>query len=90
MEFEVRPSAPAERAVAVRYATANGTARAGSDCRRAAGIVRPAAGEMVKTVSVRVRGNRESGAGEFFKLKLARPTGVTLDDAEGLGTLVRP
>ena len=89
MTFEVRLSAPAERALAIRFATANGTARAGTDYRRAAGVVRFAAGETVKMVTIRVRGNNLSGDGEFFRVKLGRSAGVSLDDAEGIGTLVR-
>ena len=90
LTFEVRLSAPADRVVAVRFATVNGTARAGSDYHRAAGMVRFRPGETVKTATVRVRGDRLSGDGEFFRLKLGRPSGgAVLGDAEGIGSLVR-
>jgi hypothetical protein len=89
MTFEVRLSAPADRAVAIRYATADGTARAGSDYRRVSAVVRFAAGEMVKTVTVRVRADRLSGDSETFRLKLSRSAGLTLDDGVAIGTIRR-
>jgi endoglucanase len=73
----------------VPYATVNGTAAAGSDYRAAAGIVRFAAKETVKTIAIRVRANLVPGDSETFKVKLRRPTNATLDDAEAIGTIRR-
>ena len=75
--------------VTVRFSTVNGTATAGSDYRRAAGIVRFAVGQTVKTITVLVRANLVSGDAKTFKVKLHKPTNAVLDDSEGIGTIVR-
>jgi polyvinyl alcohol dehydrogenase (cytochrome) len=89
LTFEVRLSAPSHRPVAVRFTSGNGTAHAGSDYRRAAGIVRFATGETVKTITVPVRANQLSGDSEFFRVVLGRAAGALVEDGEGLGTICR-
>jgi Calx-beta domain/PQQ-like domain len=89
LTFEVRLSAPSDRPVTVRYHTADGTARAGHDYRRAIGVVRFAPGETVKTVTVRVRADLVSGDAETFNVKLRRPTNALMGDAAGVGTIRR-
>jgi hypothetical protein len=73
----------------VSYATANGTATAGSDYLATAGTLNftGTAGET-KTVSVTINGDTTVETNENFFLNLFSPTnGVTLADSQGLGTI---
>ena len=45
-----------------KYATANGTAQAGSDYVATSGVLTFPAGQLARTVSVAVRGDRVKGA----------------------------
>jgi hypothetical protein len=75
-------------AFAVDFATANGTATAGSDYLAAGGTLNFAAGEATRTVSVTVNGDTSIEPYETFFLNLTNPTnGGTITDAQGLGTI---
>jgi len=89
LTFQVTLSEPSTRPVTVRFSTANGTAQAGRDYRPVSGVIRFAAGQMAKTVTVLVRANLVSGESETLRVKLRQPTHAVLDDAEGIGTIVR-
>src|SRR5262245_8633968 len=89
LTFQVALSEPSARPVTVRYSTANATAQSGRDYRPISGIIRFAAGQTAKTVTVLVRANLVSGDSETFKVKLRQPTHAVLDDAEGIGTIMR-
>ena len=58
LDFAVSLSRAASRPVSVTWATADGTATAGSDYRAGQGKLRFAPGETEKTVSVPVLGRR--------------------------------
>ena len=73
--------------VCVEYATANGTATAGSDYLPANGTLRFSPGETSKPVSVPVFGDRLNEAHETFLLKLANPVGAQLADSQATGTI---
>jgi|GEM_PF-376245 len=73
--------------VTVNYATANGTAIAGSDYVASSGQVSFAAGETSKTVSVPVIGDTRPENAEAFTLTLSSPTGATLGDSSGTATI---
>ena len=53
---------PPRGAVTGKYATANGTAQAGSDYVATSGVLTFPAGQLARTVSVAVRGDRVKGA----------------------------
>ncbi len=72
--FEVRMISKTERPVPLRYATMDGTARAGQDYRAAGGVLVFAPGEAAKRFAVTVLGDTEPEEHETF--------GVTLYDAE--------
>ena len=65
----------------VNYATANGTATAGSDYTATSGTLTFAAGETTKTVSVPVLGDTSVESDETFTLTLSNPAGATLGAA---------
>ena len=75
-------------AFAVDFATANGTAAAGSDYLATGGTFNFAAGQATRTVSVTINGDTSVEANETFFLNLANATnGGTIVDGQGLGTI---
>jgi aryl-phospho-beta-D-glucosidase BglC (GH1 family) len=75
------------QSVTARFATADGTALAGSDYTAKTGTVTFAAGETNKTVSVVVRGDRVVEADESFNLVLSDVTRASLAPGGGIGTI---
>ena len=73
--------------VTVDYATANGTATAGSDYTATAGTLRFAAGETSKTVSVPVLDDAHDEGGETLTLTLSNASGAYIADGEATGTI---
>jgi chitinase len=86
--FVVSLSRASARTVTVRYATAPGTAQAGSDYSSVSGTVSFAPGATTAAVNVPVIGDRRCERDETFLLRLSDPVGGTLADAEGTGTIV--
>ncbi len=78
---------PPRGTVTGRYATANGTAQAGSDYVATSGVLTFPAGQLARTVSVAVRGDRVKEGNETFYVTLSSPSGATLLDGTGLGTI---
>ena len=71
----------------VKYATANGTAQAGSDYVAQSGSLSFAAGQRMRTVSVVVRGDRVKEGNERFFVNLSGAAGATVMDGRGVGTI---
>ena len=71
----------------VAYATANGTATAGSDYVAASGTLTFLAGQTSKTVAVTVNGDAAVEADETFTVNLSGAAGATIADAQGGGTI---
>jgi hypothetical protein len=86
--FTVTLSAAAASAVTVNYATADGTATAGSDYATASGTLTFVAGQTTRTVSVTINGDVAVEPNETFAVNLSAASGATLADASGQGTLV--
>jgi hypothetical protein len=74
--------------VTVKYATANGTATAGSDYTAASGALTFAPGQTSLTVPVPVIGDAILESNETFYVNLSSPVGATLFDSQGLGTIL--
>ncbi|MBK8639703.1 MAG: hypothetical protein IPN92_16045 [Chromatiaceae bacterium] len=72
--FKVSLTPASSGAVTVRYATANGTAQAGSDYTATSGVLTLPAGQLVRTVSVAVRGERIKEGNETFFVNLREPS----------------
>jgi probable HAF family extracellular repeat protein len=85
--FTVRLSAAVTTTASVNFATANGTAIAGSDYNSASGTLVFNPGETARTVSVGVRGDRTREADETFTVNLSGAQGATIADGQGLGTI---
>lgn len=87
--FQIRLSNPSAGVVTVSYATANGTASAGSDYTAAAGTLTfPALTTGPQAVSVPVLGDAAVEGDEFFVLNLSGAGGATLPDPQGVGTVL--
>ena len=85
--FVVSLSAASASTVTVNYATANGTATAGSDYVAQSGTLSFAAGQLTKAVIVSINGDTTFEANETFFVNLSAPSGATLADAQGQGTI---
>lgn len=87
LTFTVTRSGPTQ-AFTVDYATADGTASAGSDYAAASGQLSFAAGETSKTITVVVSGDTTVEGHETLFLNLSNPTnGATLGDAQAVGAI---
>ena len=76
--FTLSLSAASTTPVSVRWATANGTARSGSDYVGGAGTVVFAAGQMRRTIGIYVIGDRIIEGNETFYVRLSTPLKATL------------
>ncbi|MBP2296408.1 cellulase family glycosylhydrolase [Azospirillum rugosum] len=88
--FTVKLSQAYSQTVTVDYATADGTAKAGSDYTATSGKLTFAAGETSKTVTVKVLSDSVTEGSETFNLKLSNATQATIADATGVGTINAP
>ncbi len=86
--FTVTLSTAYSQPVSVAYATANGTAAAGSDYQSASGTLTFAPGEMSKTITILVNGDRLAEPNETFFINLSSPTNATIADGQAVGTIV--
>lgn len=90
LTFTVSLSAPSTTAVSVRYSTADGTATAGADYTAAAGTITFAPGETRQTITVSVLSDSLTETTEDLHLMLSTPSGATLADAMGMGSITAP
>jgi hypothetical protein len=88
MTFTVSLSAAFNQPVTVGYATADGSATAGSDYQAASGTLTFAPGETSKAVTVLVNGDRLGEPNETFFVKLSGAANATIADGQGQGTIL--
>jgi len=86
--FTVTLSAASNQAVTVNFATADGTATAGSDYVAKTGTLTIPAGQTSATITVPVNGDRLAENSEMFSLRLTDPTNAFIADGFGLATIV--
>jgi hypothetical protein len=86
--FTVTLSKASGQPVTVNYATANGTAAAGSDYRATSGTLTIPAGQTTGTITVLVFGDRIAEANETFFFNLSAPSNATIADGQGMGTIM--
>lgn len=84
----VRLSVASGRTVAVAYATADGTATAGSDYSATNGTLTFPPGTTIQTIRVAVIGNTVSESNETFLVNLSNPTNATLFDGQAVATIL--
>nr|WP_322714928.1 Calx-beta domain-containing protein [Nostoc sp. ChiSLP03a]MDZ8216167.1 Calx-beta domain-containing protein [Nostoc sp. ChiSLP03a] len=86
--FTVSLSAASGKPVTVNFATANGTATAGSDYTTTNGTLTFAAGETSKTISVQLIGDITDEYDETLFLNLSDASNATIADAIAVGTIL--
>jgi hypothetical protein len=86
--FTVTLSAPSAQPVTVPYATANGTATAGSDYQARNGTLTIPAGQTTATITVPVIGDRLGEPHETFTVNLSAATNANITDGQAVGTIV--
>ena len=87
LPFTVTLSKASTSAVTVGYATANGTATAGSDYTAASGTLTFAPGVTSQKINVGVTGDAAVESDETFTVTLTAPSGATLATAAATGTI---
>ena len=85
--FSVTLSAASSSTVTVGYATADGSASAGSDYVAQTGNLSFTAGQTSKTIIVAVNGDTAVESNETFVVNLSGPSGATIVDGQGIGTI---
>ena len=86
-EFIVRLSVPGTSEVAVSYRTVDGTAVAGLDYLTEDGTLRFEPGETIRRVAVTTLADDLLEGAEEFTVELSLPSGATITDASGTGTI---
>ena len=88
MQFQVSLSPASTSVVSVDYATANGTATAGSDYNSASGTLIFQPGQTSHMIAVDVLGDLvDEGASETFFVQLNSPSNAALANAQATGTI---
>ncbi len=87
LEFTVSLSRAASETVTVDWATADGTATAGSDYTADSGTLTFAPDETSKTVAVAVLDDSHDEGNETLTVTLSNPSGAYLADSEATGTI---
>ena len=85
--FTATLSSSSNQTVTVQYATADGTATAGSDYQASSGTLTFAPGQTSKTITVLVNGDTSIESDETFSVNLSNATNATIADAQGIGTI---
>ena len=87
LTFTVTKSGPTGLGSSVHFATGGGTATAGVDYTVNSGTLSFGANATSKTVTVLVHGDTTFETNETFHVVLSSPTGGTISDATGVGTI---
>ncbi|MES2647047.1 MAG: Calx-beta domain-containing protein [Bacteroidota bacterium] len=87
--FTVTKTSLDDRAISVQYATANGTAAAGTDYTPVNGTLNFLPAEMSKTITVVVNSDEQDAEpDETFSLNLFNAVSATITDATGTGIII--
>ena len=88
MTFTVVISSVSNQSVTVQYATANGTANAGSDYTSKSGSVTIAANSLSANINISIKGDRTAESHETLFMNLSSPVNATFGDNQAVGTIV--
>jgi predicted outer membrane repeat protein len=86
--FVVTLDAPSASTVSVDFATADGTATAGSDYVATSGTLTFTPGQTTRTIDVQVIGDTTPEGNETFSVNLSNATNATIAVATGTGTIL--
>lgn len=87
LAFTISLSSASSEQVTVNYATADGSAIAGSDYVAKNATVTFAPGETSKTIEIVINGDTVVEGNETFLVNLSQPAGATIADAQATGTI---
>ena len=85
--FTVSLSGASGQTITVNYATADGTATAGSDYVAGGGTVTFTPGQTSQPITVTINGDKAFEANEVFNVNLSGATNATIADNQGVGTI---
>ena len=85
--FTISLNRPVGERVYVDWATADGTAHAGSDYQNTTGRALILAGQTTRTIDVQVYDDSHNEGSETMTVQLSNATGATIIDATGSGTI---
>jgi hypothetical protein len=85
--FTVTLSAPSASPVTVAYSTANGTATAPGDYTTKTATLTIPAGSTTGAIQVQITDDNVNEPTETFSVNLSSPTGATIADSQGIGTI---
>ncbi|MGH8972804.1 MAG: Calx-beta domain-containing protein [Acidimicrobiia bacterium] len=88
LDFPVTLSGPSSQPVSMRFATADGAARAPDDYVSSSGTLTFSPGETAKTVTVAVNGDLLDEVDEPLSVVLSSPANALLQRAEAYGTIL--
>jgi hypothetical protein len=86
--FTVSLSQASSETVTVYYATADGTATAGSDYTAQTGILTFTPGSTTQTIAIGILGDSLPESNETFWLNLSGATNAVITDSQGMGTII--
>ncbi|MEB3308923.1 MAG: DUF4114 domain-containing protein, partial [Snowella sp.] len=86
--FTVRLSEASTQTVTAQFTTEDDTAKAGEDYESQSGIISFASGELEKTISIKVSGDRLQELTENFKVKLINASNALIGQGTGIGTIL--
>ena len=86
--FYINLSAASQQSVIISYATADGTAKAGTDYTAATGTVTIPTGQTETYVDVQVTGDSLRQANQIFYLNLSTPVNCTIGTSQATATIV--
>ena len=87
LSFAVTLDRPSTQPVTVSFATANGTAQAGSDYASASGTLTFAPNDVAETVAVTINGDTLFETNEAFAVNLTNAVNATIADSQATGTI---
>jgi hypothetical protein len=88
MAFTITLTGATERSVTVSFATADGTAVAGSDYTATSGTRTFSPGQTTATFTVPIVGDTVHESTETFTVNLSSPVRATIADGQGVGTIL--
>ena len=88
LNFTVYLTSAWSQNITVQYATADGSALAGSDYVAASGTLTFMPGETTKTIPITINGDTTAEPLENFSVNLSNATGAVINDNQGNGSIV--
>ncbi len=86
--FSVSLSSPSGKTITLNFATADGSAKAGSDYAGGAGVITFSPGVTTRSLLIPVIGEVVRESDETFSVTITNPINVTITKGQGIGTII--